>query len=318
MTAFSDSVFSDLHHALTAVCSKVLTHEPMAAHTTFRVGGAATLVAVPSTREELLGVLAAHRRVCPNLPLCVLGNGSNVVFADEGFDGLVVLTARVRGVKIADAPSSDGRVLVEADCGASLTALADNCMKHTPALTGLAFAYGIPGCIGGAMVMNAGAYGGEMADVTVACDCYDLDNGRLFRLPRDKLNFAYRHSVFTDHPSWVVLGAVLALVPGESERIRAEAESHMAARKEKQPLEYPNAGSVFKRPEGHFAGKLIEDSGLKGYTIGGAQVSEKHAGFIVNRSGATAADIKALVSHIQMTVKEKYRVDLVCEIRFIG
>ncbi len=319
----TETVFSALYDALTAVCPEVMTHEPMAAHTTFRIGGEAALVAVPGTREELLAVLATHRRVCPDLPLCVLGNGSNVVFADEGFDGLVVLTARVRGVQIHSIPTEDGHILVSADCGASLTGLALTCMKPQPTfggqgLSGLAFAYGIPGCIGGAVVMNAGAYGGEMADVAMVCDYYDPADGEVHHLTKDKLNFSYRHSVFSEHPSWVVLGVTLALTLGDAEVIRAEAEAHMTARKEKQPLEHPNAGSVFKRPEGHFAGKLIEDCGLKGYTVGGAQVSEKHAGFIVNCGGATAADIRTLVAHIQAVVYEKFGVELVCEIRFIG
>lgn len=318
----NDAILKDLYDALTAVCSRVLIHESMAAHTTFRIGGAAACVAIPANKEELLAVLAAHRRICPDLPLCVLGNGSNVVFSDEGFQGLVVLTGQVRRVQIRETPTEDGHVLVEVDSGVSLTGLAGTCMRPIPALggqglSGLSFAYGIPGCIGGGIVMNAGAYGGEMSDVVVFCDYYDAADGTVHRLTRDELDFSYRHSIFSDHPSRVILGATLALRPGDAGLIRAEAEAHMAARKEKQPLEYPNAGSVFKRPEGHFAGKLIEDCGLKGYTVGGAQVSEKHAGFIINRGGATASDVKTLVAHIRLLVLATQGVDLVCEIRFI-
>lgn len=322
MSAMSEDIFSALHQAISAVCPQVLIDEPMAGHITFRIGGRAALVALPATRQALVAVLDVHRRFSPNVPLCVLGNGSNVVFSDEGFDGLVVLTGQMRDVHISHTPTDDGRILVEADCGVSLTGLAATCMKPLPSLgghglAGLAFAYGIPGSVGGAIVMNAGAYGGEIADVAVACDYYDPADGAIHSLRSEEMNFSYRHSIFSDHPSWIVLGATLALSLGEADEIRAEAEAHMAARKEKQPLEFPNAGSVFKRPEGHFAGKLIEDAGLKGYTVGGAQVSEKHAGFIVNRGGATAADVKALVHHIQTVVQSHTGVALMCEIRFI-
>ena len=292
----------------------MLVGEPLSKHTTFRIGGEVSLAVQPRTVDELITVLHIHRQWSPEVPLYILGNGSNVLFSDSGFSGIVVLTGQVRRFVFSDTSDANGRVCVTAECGASLTALAAACVMDGRALDGLAFAYGIPGTVGGAAVMNAGAYGGQMADVMKSCLCYDRMSGRVFTLMGDELDLSYRHSVFSDHPAYVVLSVKFLLSPGDANDIRSRMESYMAARREKQPLEYPNAGSVFKRPEGHFAGKLIEDCGLKGYRIGGAQVSEKHAGFIVSH-GATATDVNALIAHIQDRVRARFGVDLECEIR---
>jgi UDP-N-acetylmuramate dehydrogenase len=293
-----------------------LVSEPMARHTTFRVGGKAALVAQPRSAEELVRVLELYRLHAISLPLCVLGNGSNVLISDSGIDGLVVLTGGVRRVTFSD--PVDGKVSVSAECGVSLTALSDACVRQGRSLDGLAFAYGIPGSVGGAVVMNAGAYGGEMSDVVTGCTYLDMTAGTMKELTKQELDLSYRHSALTDHPEWIVLTVEMLLPQGNRADIRAKMDGYMASRRDKQPLEYPSAGSVFKRPVGAYAGKLIEDCGLKGYTVGGAQVSPKHAGFIVNVDNATAADICELVAHIQKTVEERTGYRLECEIRTLG
>lgn len=322
MTHMHDTAIQDLHRALASAGISCLRREPMSRHTTFRIGGEAALVAQPRSVAELTEVLRLHRASAGTLPMCILGNGSNVLFSDSGFAGLVILTGQVRSVHFSDTPDTDGRVRVTADGGASLTALADACVRDGRALDGLSFAYGIPGTVGGGVVMNAGAYGGELSDVTVGCTYFDRVTGEVCRLSADRLDFSYRHSVFSDHPSRVVLTVDMTLLPATEPSavadIRTRMEACMTARRQKQPLEYPSAGSVFKRPEGAFAGKLIEDCGLKGCTVGGAQVSDKHAGFIVNLGHATAADVRTLIEHIQKTVYDACGVRLECEIRMIG
>ena len=293
-----------------------LVDEPMSRHTTFRIGGRAALVAQPRDVGELVRVLSLYRSCADKVPLWVLGNGSNVLVSDDGIEGLVVLTGSVRGVRFTD--PIDGRGTVTAECGASLTALSDACVRQGRALDGLAFAYGIPGSVGGALVMNAGAYGGEMSDVVTGCTYFDLHDGEIHRLTVDEMNLSYRHSVFTDHPDRIVLSVEMSLAVGDGADIRAKMDTYMASRRDKQPLEYPSAGSVFKRPAGAYAGKLIEDCGLKGYAVGGAQVSPKHAGFIVNVGGATASDVSCLVAHIQKTVEAYTGYRLECEIRTLG
>ena len=237
----------------------------------------------------------------------------------------MVITTRAKRVVFEEdeAPDKDAfrrehiYCQVYAECGASLTALAYSCGDDDRALSGLEFAYGIPGTVGGATVMNAGAYGGDMERVLVSSEYYDLSNGRIVRLTDEEMELDYRHSVYLEHPEWVVLSSVMTLSYGNAEAIRAKMESNMASRTEKQPLEYPSAGSVFKRPVDNFAGRMVETVGLKGYSIGGAQVSEKHAGFIVNRGGATAADVIALVRRVKEAVEEVYHYRLECEIRLI-
>ena len=278
----------------------------LASHSTFRVGGAARAVAFPDTRERLLGVLRKIQSA--NVRFAVFGNGSNVVFSDAGFDGLVIFTGKCREIVC------DGN-RIHAACGASLAQIASTAYANS--LSGAEFMHGIPGTLGGAIFMNAGAFDGCMADVTVSSEYWDAETGDCKTITGDLHQFAYRTSIYEKHPSYILLGATLTFTPSEQSAIRAKMDDYMVRRRRTQPLEYPSAGSAFKRPVGHFAGKLIEDCGLKGYTVGGAQVSQKHAGFIVNVGGATAENIRALVEDIQRVVLQKTGVLLECELRFI-
>ena len=273
---------------------------PLREYCSMRVGGPAKLAAFPETAEELASLLrAGGRRV-------VLGGGSNVLFPDEGYDGTVIFTTKLCRL------SADGCVL-SAQAGVTLSALARKALDC--GLGGLAFAYGIPGTVGGGVYMNAGAYGGQIADCLVRATLLDAA-GEPRVVSASELALGYRSSALMDG-DWTLLSADFALVPAPPEEIRAEMERNMQARREKQPLEYPSCGSTFKRPPGQYAGALIERCGLKGCTVGGAQVSEKHAGFVVNRGDATSADVRALIAHIQRVVAEKTGVLLECEVRII-
>ena len=309
----TQSVLSALTGALTAACIPVTTGEPLAHHTTFGIGGPAALCAMPSSIEQLTAALDAWRAFGDGCPLCVLGRGSNVLVSDDGFDGLCVLTGGAAGMTFGD----DGTVTAE--CGVPLTTLAAACARDGTALSGLEFAYGIPGSVGGAVAMNAGAFGGEMAEVVASAACYDLTSGRIFTIKAPDLGFSYRRSFLSGRTDLVLLSAVMRLAPGSVQSIRTVMDRNMAARREKQPLRWPSAGSVFKRPDadGVYVGRMVEDCGLKGYTVGGAQVSEKHAGFIINRGGATCADVLAVIDRVKAAVRERYGYDLVCEIRRI-
>ena len=271
---------------------------PLREYCSMRVGGPARLAAFPETAEELAALLrAGGRRV-------VLGGGSNVLFPDEGYDGTVIFTTRLCGL------TADGCML-SAQAGVPLSAAARRALEC--GLGGLAF--GIPGTVGGGVYMNAGAYGGQIADCLVRATLLDAA-GEPRVVPASELALGYRSSALMDG-DWTLLSADFALVPAPPEEIRAEMERNMQARREKQPLEYPSCGSTFKRPPGQYAGALIERCGLKGCTVGGAQVSEKHAGFVVNRGDATSADVRALIAHIQRVVAEKTGVLLECEVRII-
>lgn len=273
---------------------------PLREYCSMRVGGPARLAAFPETAEELAALLrAGGRRV-------VLGGGSNVLFPDEGYDGTVIFTTRLCGL------TADGCML-SAQAGVPLSAAARRALEC--GLGGLAFAYGISGTVGGGVYMNAGAYGGQIADCLVRATLLDAA-GEPRVVPASELALGYRSSALMDG-DWTLLSADFALVPAPPEEIRAEMERNMQARREKQPLEYPSCGSTFKRPPGQYAGALIERCGLKGCTVGGAQVSEKHAGFVVNRGDATSADVRALITHIQRVVAEKTGVLLECEVRII-
>jgi UDP-N-acetylmuramate dehydrogenase len=280
----------------------VLPDEPMSRHTSFRIGGPAALYLVPRTREALTAALrAAHET---DTRFFVLGNGSNVLFDDAGYDGAVISSSAL------DAITLDGDLLT-AEAGASLSSV---CKKARDAsLAGLEFAYGIPGSVGGAVVMNAGAYGGEIKDILEESTAFDPASGEIVSIPLAEHAYGYRDSVYK-HTDRIVLAASFRLVPGNREEIGAKMNDIAGRRVAKQPLEYPSAGSVFKRPEGHFVGQMVEESGLKGFRIGGAEVSEKHAGFIVNRGGATSRDVLALVGHIREVVLKNYGVELECEI----
>ncbi len=304
-------------------------NEPLSAHTSFRIGGKAALCAFPTGRAQLVTVLSLWRSLGDGCPLCVLGNGSNVLVSDRGFYGLAVITTRARRVVFEEDNVPDREAFrreqifcrVWAECGASLTGLAATASKPDRELSGLEFAYGIPGTVGGAVVMNAGAYGSDIEQVLVSAEYYDLDSGEIVRLADEEMELSYRHSIFLDHPEWVVLSATLTLSYGNGKDIRARMEANITSRRDKQPLNYPSAGSVFKRPVDNFAGRMVEAVGLKGALEGAAQVSEKHAGFIVHRTDlgtATAEDVLRLVARIQDAVEEVYHYRLECEIRYIS
>lgn len=295
-----DKMIGDYLPDLEWVCD-----EPMAKHTSFRIGGPARRMAFPKTREQLV-VLAGLLQEAGIEPL-LLGNGTNLLVADEGLDTVVINTsAQLSRVE------QTGECELTADAGVSLCQLALFAWKQ--GLAGLAFAHGIPGTLGGGVVMNAGAYGGELKDVIADVTTLYPDGVRT--LTADEMGFSYRHSVFSSGEG-IVLGAKLKLELGDPNAIKAKMDELMARRKASQPLEFPSAGSTFKRPPGHYAGPLIESCGLKGARIGGAEVSCKHAGFVVNAGGATCADVLALMEKVQKTVFDTYGVLLEPEVKIV-
>ncbi len=284
--------------------------EPLREHTTFRIGGPAAVFCRPRTVQELAAALAACR-AC-GVRMYLLGNGSNVLFADGGFAGAVVSTAALTA-EPAFAPQPDGGALVTAPAGLPLSALCAAAQRR--GLTGLEFAYGIPGTLGGAVYMNAGAYGGEIGDVLESVELLD-ETGAARRLPAAALALGYRTSLFAQRP-WCITAAAFHLQPGDPAAILARMRELLQRRKDRQPLELPSAGSTFKRPPGAYAGKLIEECGLRGLRVGGAAVSEKHCGFVVNVGGATCADVLALTDRIARTVYERTGHTLEREIRVV-
>ena len=282
---------------------EVRENEPMKRHTTFRIGGPARLMALPRSRKEAAAAVRAATEA--GIAPFFLGNGSNLLVADHGYEGFVLKACGLDQVREVNRR-------LRAESGITLARLANAALGR--GLTGLEFAHGIPGTLGGAVVMNAGAYGGEMVQVLTAVTYLD-GAGEEHTLPAAACALTYRHSRFSDRPDWLVLEAELELRPGDGEAIRARMDELAAKRREKQPLEWPSGGSTFKRPEGHFAAALIEGCGLKGVGIGGAQVSEKHAGFVVNRGGATADDVRRLMALVQETVLRETGVALVTDIR---
>ncbi len=290
---------------------EVRENEILSKHSTFRIGGEAAYAVFPKDKAELLSAIQSIKEC--GIKYRIIGHGSNILFDDKGFDGVIIFTKYMNNVEYIHRADE---TLVRVECGRNLTELASDVgKKHS--LTGLEFAYGIPGSIGGAIYMNAGAYAGEMADIVAESEYYDTESGAFVTIDSSAHEFSYRHSMFQNHSEYIVISTLLKLKKGDAEEIFNLMSKNMSSRREKQPLEYPNAGSTFKRPKGHFAGKLIEDAELKGYSIGGAQVSEKHAGFLINRGGATSHDVLELIKHIQNAVKEKYGVDLESEIIYI-
>ena len=270
-----------------------IENEPMSAHTTFKIGGAADILITVNTIDELQTAVAACK--ASGIPMMILGNGSNLLVSDDGIEGAVIaLDGAFKEITV------DGDVIT-CGAGAKLSRLCTVALENE--LTGLEFAYGIPGSVGGAMFMNAGAYGGEMKDVALSVTAMSPD-GEIREVPADELQLGYRTSVFKTNGD-IILFSKYQLHNGEKEAIKSRMDDVMNRRKTKQPLEFPSAGSVFKRPEGAFAGTLIEQCGLKGKTVGGAQVSEKHAGFIINIGGATCDDVMDLVKIVQDTVKSE-------------
>ena len=284
----------------------ILIDEPMSRHTTFRVGGPADFFVTPKAKEEVRDVICICKEA--GMPYYIIGNGSNLLVSDAGYRGVIVqIYKEMNEVKV------EGD-LVKAQAGALLSGIAAKALGAE--LSGFEFASGIPGTIGGACVMNAGAYGGEMKDVLESVTVL-TGEGKIIELGRNELELGYRTSVIAKK-GYIVLGAVLKLERGDGEKIKTYMDELKEKRVTKQPLEYPSAGSTFKRPEGYFAGKLIEDAGLRGFQVGGAQVSEKHCGFVINRDHATAADILELMRQVQIRVKENSGVDLEPEVKRLG
>ena len=284
----------------------ILIDEPMSRHTTFRVGGPADFFVTPKAKEEVRDVI----RICKEagMPYYIIGNGSNLLVSDAGYRGVIVqIYKEMNEVKV------EGD-LVKAQAGALLSGIAAKALGAE--LSGFEFASGIPGTIGGACMMNAGAYDGEMKDVLESVTVL-TGKGKIIELGRNELELGYRTSVIAKK-GYIVLGAALKLERGDGEKIKTYMDELKEKRVTKQPLEYPSAGSTFKRPEGYFAGKLIEDAGLRGFQVGGAQVSEKHCGFVINRDHATAADIMELMRQVQIRVKENSGVDLEPEVKRLG
>ena len=286
--------------------ASVREQEPMSAHTTFRAGGPARYFVTPEGEKELAAVLAVCREA--EKAYYILGNGSNLLVSDKGYQGVVVQLYRNFGqIRVEDSR-------IHAQAGALLSGIA--AAAREASLTGFEFAGGIPGTLGGAVVMNAGAYGGEMKDVLKEVTVLTPEGGVL-TLQADELHMGYRTSVIKE-AGYIVLEAVISLEKGDQEEIRSRMQELAGMRTSKQPLSYPSAGSTFKRPEGYFAGKLIMDSGLRGYQVGGAQVSEKHCGFVINTGNATAKDVTTLMSDVQRIVMEKFGVKLEPEVKFLG
>ncbi|MBS6722524.1 MAG: UDP-N-acetylmuramate dehydrogenase [Clostridiales bacterium] len=284
----------------------LLERETMSKHTSFRIGGPADFFVQPANEEELWNALHLARQ--EKVPFFIVGNGSNLLVSDEGFRGMILHT----GGMLKDI-SVEGDVIY-AQAGALLSTVAKTALEH--GLAGMEFAAGIPGTLGGAVCMNAGAYGGEMKDILLDAEVLTQEGERLV-LPVEELDLSYRHSVIFEK-NYVVLAAHIRLSRGDTAEIKNRMNELAGARRDKQPLEYPSAGSTFKRPEGYFAGKLIQDAGLKGYTVGGAQVSEKHSGFVINRGGATAEEVRFLIRQVQQKVRSQFGVELEPEVRMLG
>ena len=287
--------------------AEVIENAPMSKYTSFKTGGNADFLIIPASIDSLQEIIKKCKEL--NIKPFVMGNGSNLLVTDNGYKGVIIkIGSNLSSMKLLDENT------IECETGTMMKALCNFALDNS--LTGLEFAFGIPGNLGGAVYMNAGAYGGEMKDVLYSCTHIDSD-GNIGTLTKDQLNLGYRRSAYTDN-GYTIISATLKLQKGDKIAIKEAMNDKLRRRKEKQPLEFPSAGSTFKRPEGYFAGALIEDCNLKGYSIGGAQVSEKHAGFVINRGGATSTDILNLIKYIQNTVFDKHGVKLETEVKIIG
>lgn len=313
-----------MEHRIAEIVGKenLLKDVPMSHYTTFRVGGDATYLVNVKSEEMLIKLIKLLRK--EGMGYYLLGNGSNLLVSDQGYAGVMIKLGgdfsktewtEQAGQSAAGGDSAqDAGVICQAGAAVMLTHMAQTAAEQ--GLAGLEFAYGIPGTVGGAIVMNAGAYGGEMCQIVESVRLLDEDL-QIVTLKGDEMAFGYRTSILKKKP-YIVLSVRLKLHPEDQKEIMVKMNTNMSARKEKQPLEYPSAGSTFKRPEGHFAGKLIQDAGLRGYRVGGAQVSEKHCGFVINTGNATAEDICQLIRDVQSRVREKSGVTLEPEVIILG
>lgn len=284
----------------------ICLQEPMAGHTTFRIGGPADCFLQPENEEQLIQVQRYLSKV--GIPFFVLGNGSNLLVSDGGYRGVIIQIGRkMSRIEVEGC-------IIKAQAGAPLAQVAKTAMEY--GLTGLEFASGIPGTAGGGVVMNAGAYDGELSRVVVRVNAVNSE-GESMELDNETMEFGYRTSA-VKNSSLTVTEVIFRLEKGDREQIRAKMDDFAARRREKQPLEYPSAGSTFKRPEGYFAGKLIMEAGLRGYQCGGARVSDKHCGFVINTGGATAEDVRDVIHEVQEQVKDKFHVTLETEVIFLG
>jgi UDP-N-acetylmuramate dehydrogenase len=285
--------------------SQIQLNAKMSEHIYFKVGGPVDILLSPTNIQQIRDSITICKE--NKIPFYVIGNGSNLLVRDGGIRGVVIKLCELNKIECID-----NKVIAE--CGALLKDVSEKATENS--LSGFQFACGIPGSIGGAVFMNAGAYDGEISFVIESAEVLD-DNQELKILSKEELNLGYRKSVVMEK-GYVVLKATFALVPGQKDVIQARVDELTTRRVERQPLEYPSAGSTFKRPEGHFAGKLIQDAGLKGFTIGGACVSEKHAGFVINKGNGTARDVLAVIYHVKDEVKKQFGVDLYPEVRILG
>lgn len=284
---------------------EILLDEPMKNHTWFEIGGTADILVIPESVEKLIKVIHYVRK--NNIPTFLIGNGSNLLVRDGGIRGIVIKTEMINSIRV------EGEIIT-AECGALLEDISQTAYEH--GLSGFEFACGIPGTLGGAVFMNAGAYDGEMSFVLDSVRVMTPEL-KVLTLKRDELELGYRTSAVKTN-GYVVLDAKIVLSAGNKDEIKAKVDDLTHRREDRQPLEFPSAGSTFKRPTGHYAGKLIQDAGLKGYQIGGAQVSEKHSGFVINKDHAEAKDVLNLISYIQTTVMDKFDVELCTEVLIVG
>lgn len=299
-----------LYNIICTLCDDIgceyLTDAVLKNYTSFKIGGNADLMVFPDTEDKLSSIFKAINE--NSIPWLIIGKGSNMLVSDDGFRGVVINTCKFDKITLLDDTT------IYCQSGASLSKLCRFALDNS--LSGLEFAFGIPGTCGGAAYMNAGAYGGEMVDVLVSCE-HLMPDGSKSSFSNDELGLSYRHSSYSDSDK-LILSLTLKLNKGNPAEIKAKMDELMAKRKDKQPLEYPSAGSTFKRPEGYFAAALLDECGLKGYSVGGAQVSEKHAGFVINKGDATAEDVINLIKHCQKTVMDSKGVLIEPEVKIIG
>jgi UDP-N-acetylmuramate dehydrogenase len=297
----------ELKSALRLGVTDVRENMLLAPLSSFKIGGRCAVAVFPKNKAELAYAIKLARRL--DIKYDVVGKASNLLFPDDDYDGMLVFTAHMSEFW------DDENGYVYAMAGVNLGALASAMAKRS--LSGLEFAFGIPGSIGGAVFMNAGAYGGEMKDVVIYSDYYDPNTDTFGRFEGETQEFSYRESVYSKRKDLIILGAALLLKNGSEAEIRQKMDENMQKRREKQPLEFPNAGSAFKRPQIGYAAQMIDECGLKGLSVGGAQVSEKHAGFIINKNNATAKDVKDLMNEVKARVLDRFGVMLETEIRYI-